>query len=80
MRLWAYLRVNCVEQIQFNKLQIRFNMPHYNQYCIERDTNLLLLEPNKVHKIEFKFNIERQDVKKEIEVIENLFLLSIIFQ
>ena len=62
------MRVDCVEQIQFNKFYIRFNLPHYNKFCIVENRELLLLEPNKICKLKFSFLNQKQDIGKELEI------------
>ena len=60
--------MDCVDQIQFNKFYIRFNLPHYNQFCIIEKRELLLLEPNKIYKLKFSFLSQKQDIGKELEI------------
>ena len=68
IQLVVFFRVNCVDQIQFNKFYIRFNLSQYNQFCIIERQDLLLFEPNKIYKLCFSFLSQKQDIGKELEI------------
>lgn len=66
--LLVYMRTNCIDNIQFNKLYVRFNLPNYNQYCIIDESESLYFEPNKTKEFKFNFLPENQDIGKDLEV------------
>ena len=66
--LSVYMRTNCIDNIQFNKLFVRFNVPSYNQYCIIEESEGLFFEPNKIKEFKFSFLPENQDIGKDLEV------------
>jgi hypothetical protein len=70
IELFVYVRVDCVDRIQFNKFYIRFNLAYYNQFCVlEKESNSLLnFEPNRVYKLKFSFLCQKQDIGKELEI------------
>lgn len=68
------MRTNCIKNIQFNKLYVRFNLSNYNQYCIvDEDKSAqaeasLFFEPNKIKEFKFKFLPYEQDIGRDLEV------------
>jgi hypothetical protein len=62
------MRANCIDEIQFDKLYVRFNLPHYNQYCLIEDKERLKFAPNEIFSFAFKFVPSQEDVGKELEV------------
>ena len=66
--MFAFLKVDCVDKIQFNKFYVRFNLPHYNQFCVSENHELLLFQPNKIYKLKFSFLCQKQDIGKELEI------------
>lgn len=66
--LAIYLRVNCVEAIQFERLYPRFSLAHYNSHCVVEDRSRLLLEPDRIYSYKFRFLPVRDDIGKELEV------------
>ncbi|CAF0724301.1 unnamed protein product [Brachionus calyciflorus] len=68
VELKVYLRTNCVDQIQFDKLYVRFNIPAYNQYCILQNKDSLNFEPNKIYELDFKFLPQSSDIGKDLEI------------
>ena len=57
-----------MDPIQFSKLYVRFNLPHYNQFCVIESSESLLFVPNKIYKQKFSFLSQKQDIGKELEV------------
>lgn len=67
-RLICYVRTNCTDDVQFNKLYLRFNISNYNQYCVLNNPEVLKFEPNKIHQFTFDFMSQKQDIGKDLEV------------
>ena len=66
--LTVYMRTNCVDEITFSKLYVRFNLSNYNQYCMVENQESLRFEPNKIKEFKFSFLPHDQDVGKDLEV------------
>ena len=66
--LAVYIRVNCVESIQFSRLNVRFSQSHYNTFCQIDDAERLLFVPNQVYTFRFQFLPCYEDIGKELEV------------
>lgn len=66
--LVVFIRTDCVGQIQFDKLYVRFNLSNYNQYCLVDNKEALLLVPNKIYAFKFSFLPQKTDIGKELEV------------
>lgn len=66
--LYLFVRTNCVDPIQFNKLYIRFNLANYNQHCVIENSETLLFKPNVIRDFKFKFLAQTQDVGKELDI------------
>jgi hypothetical protein len=74
--LIVYLRTNCPDPVQFDKLSVRFNLVHYNSLCVVDATGQnsaanrekLNLAPNKVCQFKFSFLLHKEDLNKELEI------------
>lgn len=72
IELQVFIQTNCVDKIRFNRLCVRFNLVNYNQFSIIENTSeeddRLVLEPNKIKELRFKFLPHQHDVGKDLEV------------
>lgn len=64
----VYIRTNCIDTIQFDKLYVRFNLTNYNQYCIIEDKKSLIFATNIIYTFKFTFLPHKQDIGKDLEV------------
>lgn len=64
------MRVNCVDRVQFDRLYVRFSLPHYNPHCLveNRSSSRLEFEPNRIYTFRFRFMPLHDDIGKELEV------------
>lgn len=68
IELKVYLKTNCIDPIQFDKLYVRFSIPNYNPNCIIEDKSSLLFESNRIYELKFKFLPEKNDIGKDLEI------------
>jgi hypothetical protein len=66
--LVVFMRANCVDPIQFDRLYVRFNLANYNQYCLVEDKGVLNFEPNRIYNFRFRFLPNGDDIGKDLEV------------
>lgn len=66
--LAVFVRVNCVEPIQFDRLYVRFSQAHYNQFCLVEERSRLFFEPGRVYQFRFRFLPTADEIGKELEV------------